>query len=67
MTRLSLDDVKDLLGVQTINGTLGQKERLRKWIESLVAQHGNNFVLENRQSLRDRWEQHMVLKTFDCC
>jgi len=67
MTRLSLQDVKNLLGVQTINGTLGQQERLRKWIESLVAQHGNNFVLENRQSLRERWEKHMVLKTFDCC
>lgn len=67
MTRLSFEDVKNLLGVQTIHGTPGQQERLRKWIEGLVAHHGNTYVLENRQSLCDQWEQHMVLKTFDCC
>ena len=65
MTRLSLEDVMNLLGVQFIPGTPGQLERLRKWIESLVEKRGNTFVLENRRGLLDQWERHMVLKTYD--
>lgn len=67
MTRLSLEDVMDLLGVQSMPGTPGQLERLRRWIESLVEKRGNTFVLENRRSLLEQWERHMVLKTYDCC
>ena len=67
LTRLSLEDVMNLLGVQSVPGTPGQLERLRRWIESLVEKRGNTFVLENRRSLLEQWERHMVLKTYDCC
>jgi len=67
LTRLSLEDVMNLLGVQFIPGTPGQLERLRKWIGSLVEKRGNTFVLENRRGLLDQWERHMVLKNWDCC
>ena len=67
MTRLSSEEVMNLLGVETIHGTPGQLERLRKWIERLAAKHGNTYVLKNRRSLLDQWERHMELKTFECC
>jgi hypothetical protein len=67
LTRLSLEDVMDLLGVQFIPGTPGQLERLRKWIERLVEKRGNTFVLENRRGLLEQWKRHMVLKNWDCC
>ena len=67
MTRLSLEDVMNLLGVQSLPGTPGQLERLRRWIESLVEKRGNNYVLENKRGLLDQWKRHMVLKMYDCC
>jgi hypothetical protein len=67
LTRLSLEDVKNLLGVQYVSGTPGQLERLRRWIESLVEKRGNTYVLENRRGLLDQWKRHMVLKNWDCC
>ncbi len=67
MACLSLEDVKSLLGIDTINGTPRQVERLRRWIEGLVDTRGNAFVLENRRSLLCQWEEHMKLKTQNCC
>ncbi len=67
MTRLSLEEVTTLLGIDTVNGTPKQVERLRKWIESLVEKRGNAFVMENRRNLLDQWEQHMKLKIESCC
>ena len=67
MTRLSLEEVMTLLGLDTVNGTPKQVERLRKWIESLVEKRGNAFVMENRRNLLDQWEQHMKLKIESCC
>jgi hypothetical protein len=67
MTHLSLEEVMNLLDVDTINGTPRQMERLRIWIESLVEKRGNAFVLENRRTLLDQWRQHMKLKTQSCC
>ncbi len=67
MTRLSLEEAMNLLGVDAINGTPKQMERLRKWIENLIEKRGNAFVLENRQNLLNQWEQHMKLKTKSCC
>ncbi len=67
MTRLSLEEVMTLLGIDTVNGTPKQVERLRKWIESLVEKRGNAFVMENRRNLLDQWEQHMKLKIESCC
>jgi hypothetical protein len=56
-----------LLGIDTVNGTPKQVERLRKWIESLVEKRGNAFVMENRRNLLEQWEQHMKLKIESCC
>jgi hypothetical protein len=67
MTRLSIEEVMTLLGIDTVNGTPKQVERLRKWIESLVEKRGNAFVMENRRNLLDQWEQHMKLKIESCC
>ena len=67
MTRLSSEEVMTLLGIDTVNGTPKQVERLRKWIESLVEKRGNAFVMENRRNLLDQWEQHMKLKIESCC
>jgi hypothetical protein len=67
MTHLSLEEVMTLLGIDTVNGTPKQVERLRKWIESLVEKRGNAFVMENRLNLLDQWEKHMKLKIESCC
>ncbi len=67
MTRLSLEEVMNLLSVDAVNGTPKQVERLRKWIENLIEKRGNAFVSENRQNLLDQWEQHMKRKTKSCC
>ena len=67
MTRLSLEEVMTLLGIDTVNGTPKQVERLRKWIEILAEKRGNVFVMENRQNLLDQWDKHMKLKTESCC
>lgn len=53
LTLLSLEEVRNLLGVQFIPGTPGQLERLRKWIESLVEKRGNTFVLKSSGGLLD--------------
>ena len=67
MTHLSLEEVMTLLGIDTVNGTPKQVERLRKWIEILAEKRGNVFVMENRRSLLDQWDQHMKLKNESCC
>ncbi len=67
LNRLSLEDVTNLLGVQTVAGTPGQLERLRRWIESEVERRGSVFVRENRQNLLRQWELHMKVKSKNCC
>ncbi len=67
MTRLSLEDVTDLLGVQGIPGTAGQLERLRRWVESVVEKRGSTFVRQNRQNLLRLWDLHMKVKSKNCC
>jgi hypothetical protein len=53
--------------MQTIHGTPGQLERLRRWIESEVERRGAVFVRENRQNLLRQWELHMKVKSKNCC
>ena len=67
MTRLSLEEVMNMLSVDSINGTPKQVERLRKWIERLAENRGNVFVMENRRSLLGQWDQHMKRKNESCC
>ncbi len=67
MAHLSREEVINLFGIETINGTQKQKERLRKWIEGLVEKRGASFVSENRQDLLRQLKQHMKLKTQGCC
>ena len=67
MTRLSLEEVLTLLGVQEVPGTAGQLERLRRWIESVVDKRGHAFVKQNRQNLLRQWDLHMKVKSKSCC
>ena len=67
MIHLSLEEVMNLLGVDTINCAPKQMERLRRWIESLAEKRGNAFVVENRRKLLDQWKKHIKLKTESCC
>lgn len=67
MTRLSLEEVMALLGIDIVNGTPKQVERFRIWIERLAEKRGNVFVMENKQILLDQWNQHMKLKIESCC
>lgn len=67
MTHLSLEDVTHLLGRQTISGTAGQLERLRRWIERMVDTRGSDFVRENRHNLLRLWDLHMKVKSKSCC
>ena len=67
VTRLSLEDVMELLEVKTIPGEPRQLERLREWIEKLVEKRGRDGVWENRRELLNRWEQHLKSKSKSCC
>ena len=67
MTRLSLEEVLTLLGVQDLPGTAGQVERLRRWIESVVDKRGRAFVRQDRQNLLRLWDLHMKVKSKNCC
>jgi len=67
MTHLSLEEVINLLGVDTTNCTPKQMERLRRWIESLAEKRGDSFVVENRCKLLDQWEKYIRLNTQSCC
>jgi hypothetical protein len=64
---MSLEDVLNLLGVQTLSGTAGQLERLRRWIESVADKHDSAVVRENRQNFLRIWELHMKVKSKSCC
>ncbi len=67
MTRLGIEDVMELLDVQTIPGEPWQVERVRKWIERLVKKRGRDYVWENRQSLLSQWEKQLKAKSEHCC
>ena len=67
MNRLSLQEAMNLLGVEDVDGTHGQLERLRRWVEGLVERHGNEYVSENRCKLLTKWTVHKKLKMKNCC
>jgi hypothetical protein len=67
VTRLSLDEVKKLLELQTIPGQPWELERFRKWIEKLVERSGKMEVRENRRNLLRQWEQQLKAKSKSCC
>jgi hypothetical protein len=67
LNHLSLEDVLNLLGVQTMTGTAGQLERLRRWIQGVADKHDCAFVRENRQNFLRIWELHMKVKSKSCC
>lgn len=67
MTPLSIEDVMELLDVQTIPGKPWQLERVRKWIVQLVEKHGQDYVWKNRQTLLNQWEKHLKAKSEHCC
>ena len=67
MDHLSLHEAMNLLGVDALDGTHGQLERLRRWVEGLVERHGYEYVSENRCILLDKWTAHKKLKLKNCC
>jgi len=67
MNRLSLQEALDLMGVEDVDGTHGQLERLRRWVAGLVERHGCDYVSENRCELLDKWTAHKKLKMKNCC
>ena len=64
--RLSLKDVMELLGVQTIPGKARELERLRRWIERMVTSRGKDYVWENRRNLISQWEQYSKTSFKSC-
>ena len=46
MTRLGIEDIMELLDMQTIPGEPWQLERFYKWIERLVEKRGKDYVWE---------------------
>jgi hypothetical protein len=67
MTRLGIEDVMELLDVQTLPGEPWQLERLYKWIGRLVEKRGKDYVWENRQNLLSQWGKHLKAKSEHCC
>ena len=63
---LSLEDVMELLDVQTIPGKARELERLRRWIERMVKSRGKDYVWENRQNLISQWEQYSKTSFKSC-
>ena len=66
MVRLSLEEAMKLLGVQTIPGKPRQLARFLKWIEKLVDNRGESFVLANRSDLLNQWEEFSQVKFKNC-
>ncbi len=66
MTPLSLEEVLQLLDVQTAHAEQWQLERLRKWVERLVETRGKDYVLDNRNDILNQWEQHISGKFKSC-
>ena len=67
MTRLGIEDVMELLDVQTVPGEPWQVERVHKWIERLVKTLGRDYVWENRQNLLSQWQKQLKAKSEHCC
>ena len=65
-THVGLEEVMQLLEVETIPGKPWQRERLRKWIERLVENRGKEYVRRNRRDLIGQWEQYTDLKFKSC-
>ena len=66
MVRLSLEDAMKLLAVQTIPGKPRQVARFLNWIERLVENRGESFVLANRGHLLSQWEEFSQVKFKNC-
>jgi hypothetical protein len=66
-THLSLEDVMQLLEVESVPGKPWQVERFRKWIKRLVKSRGKAYVLKNRQNLLSEWERYTNATFKSCC
>jgi hypothetical protein len=54
---MDAEEVKELLAVQELPGTPRQIARLCRWIESMVANFGRDYVQWNRHLLIKEWEE----------
>ena len=66
VARLTVEEAMKLLAVQTIPGKPGQLARFRNWIERLVDNRGEAFVLANRSDLLNQWEKFSQAKFKNC-
>ena len=66
MVHLSLEDAMKLLAVQTIPGKPRQVARFLSWMERLVENRGESFVLANRSDLLNQWEEFSQVKFKNC-
>ena len=66
VVRLSLEEAMKLLGVQTIPGEPRQLARFLNWMEKLVDNRGESFVLANRSDLLNQWEEFSEAKFKNC-
>ena len=66
MAHLSLEDAMKLLEVEAIPGKPWQLARFRNWIEGLVENRGESFVLANRRDLLNQWEEFSKAKFKTC-
>jgi hypothetical protein len=66
VVRLSLEDAMKLLAVQKIPGKPRQLARFLNWIERLVENRGESFVLANRSDLVNQWEEFARAKFKNC-
>jgi len=66
LVHLSLEEAMKLLEVQTISGKPRQLARFRNWIEKLVENRGESFVLANRRNLLNQWEEFAKVEFKNC-
>jgi hypothetical protein len=66
LAHLSLEDAMKLLEVQAIPGKSWQMDRFRNWIERLVENRGESFVLANRRDLLNQWEEFSKARFKTC-
>jgi hypothetical protein len=56
MADLTLEDVKELLGTQSIPGSPEELEVLTEWTQGVVRRKGPRYVRKNRKRLFRDWE-----------
>ena len=56
MTPKNLEELKEMLGVKSLEGSAAALQNLLRWPQNLVQKHGENYIRDNRQLLLDQWD-----------